>query len=108
MAIHPGFGKSGLLGMDFLSAFRVDINYAQNQIVLEQQSGPHGGYSSLWWQQKFRYLYDQKRLYERVRSNTNSHKQRALAEQRLRAIEKKINDLETLASRAGIPRRFRQ
>ena len=107
-AIHPRFGKSGLLGMDFLSGFRVDINYAGNQVTLEHQPGPHAGYSSLWWQQKFRYLHDRKKLFERVRSNASSEQQRSFADQRLRAIEKKINDLEIRASQAGIPRKFRQ
>ncbi len=108
VAIHPGFINRGLLGMDFLSEFRIDINYAQNYVTLEYQPGPHEGRSPLWWQQKFRFWHSRRKNFEYIRSVAKSRNGREMAEKLLRAVEKRINDLETRASRAGVPREFRR
>jgi len=108
VAIHPGFRNRGLLGMDFLSEFRMDINNAQKRITLAHQPGRHEGRSPQWWQQRFRFLHNRKKQLEHLRSITKSTPGRKLADSQLQEIEKKISELETRASHAGVPREFRR
>ncbi len=108
VAIHPGFGEKGLLGMDFLSEFRIDINHSENEVILVPQSGPHEGRSLEWWQQRFRYWNYRKQTFEQILATATSPHVRKVADSRLRATEKKIRDLEIRASRAGVPRKLRQ
>lgn len=99
---------TGLLGADFLLDYKVNIRYAENQVVLEPQQRAYGGHSFEWWQKKFRLFYAVKRRYEALRSTTGTAGPNEVAEKQLRAVEQKISDLETRASQAGIPREFRQ
>jgi hypothetical protein len=101
-------GAVGLLGADFLLEYRVEIQYAQNQVVLEPQDGPYGGHSFEWWQQRFRRYAGYKRNLEAGRSMAGSEAARDLLEMQRRILEEKISNLETRASQAGIPREFRQ
>ena len=98
----------GLLGADFLLEYRVDIQYAQNRVVLERQEGPYGGHSFEWWQQRFRRYAAHKRSLEAGRGRAESQAARDLLDRQLRNLETKIGDLEVRASQAGIPREFRQ
>jgi clan AA aspartic protease (TIGR02281 family) len=108
VVIHPGFRNRGLLGMDFLSEFRLDINYAQNQLTLEQQAGPHEGHSLRWWQEKFRFWHTLKKSTEKILATAESQSSRDVAEKLLTRVNERINDLEIRASRAGVPRELRQ
>lgn len=101
-------GALGLLGADFLLEYRVEIEYAKNQVILEAQEGPYGGHSFEWWQRRFRRYADHKRGLEAGRSRAGSETARDLLDKQLRIVEGKINDLESRASQAGIPREFRQ
>ncbi len=107
VAIH-GFKGRGLLGMDFLSNFRVDINNAQNQLELTSQPGDHEGYALEWWQRKFRSYYMIRREVENFRTWTRSPLHWKVANRVIRALDKRIADLEIRASRAGVPRKFRK
>jgi clan AA aspartic protease (TIGR02281 family) len=107
IAIHDLGGK-GLLGMDFLSNFRVDMDYARNRLALERQPGSHGGQSLLWWQRKFRFYHKLKRTIESYRANARNRRERERADSHLRAVQDRINDIEIRASRAAVPRELRR
>ena len=97
---------TGLLGADFLLDYKVNIRYAENQVVLEPQDRPYGGHTFEWWQKKFRLFHAVKRRYEELRSGSGGTNE--LAERQLLAVEQRIGDLEVRASQAGIPREYRQ
>jgi len=101
-------GSVGLLGADFLLEYRVDIQYAQNRVILERQEGPYGGHSFEWWQQRFRRYAAHKRSLDAGRARADSQTARDLLDRQLRILEGRIGDLEVRASQAGIPREFRQ
>jgi clan AA aspartic protease (TIGR02281 family) len=108
VAIHPGFRNRGLLGMDFLSEFRIEINHVQNRLTLEYQPCPHDGHSLQWWQQKFRFWHTLKESFQKMHASAGSQSGREVAEKLLREVNERINDLEIRASRAGVPRELRQ
>jgi predicted aspartyl protease len=98
---------TGLLGTDFLSDFKVDIKYGENQVVFEPRDRSYGGHTFDWWQKKFRMLNAIKKKYEIARDAQGAPVNETLAKQILN-VEQRILDLETRASQAGIPREFRQ
>ena len=97
----------GLLGADFLSDFKVDIKYGENQVVFEGRDRSYGGHTFEWWQKKFRMFNALKKKYETLRDAQPAPGSDIVARQIL-AVEQRIIELETLASQAGIPREFRQ
>jgi predicted aspartyl protease len=99
--------NTGLLGTDFLSDFKVDIKYGENQIVLEPRERSYGGHTFEWWQKKFRMFNALKKKYETLRDAQGAPGNEIVAKQLLN-VEQRIIDLETRASQAGIPREFRQ
>ena len=98
---------TGLLGADFLSDFKVDIKYAENQIVFEGRDRSYGGHTFEWWQKKFRMFNAIKKKYESLRDAQSAPTSEIVAKQLL-AVEQRIIELETRASQADIPREFRQ
>jgi clan AA aspartic protease (TIGR02281 family) len=133
---EDGVGGLALLGADFLSRFRLHINYTREQMVLHQGEGPYDGYPAAWWQEKFRLYSRLKRTYEqRIKQNEDHLRslginpvQRNWAgalngkvnplqpiadeikehENYLRILEKKINDLQLRANRTALPRHLRE
>jgi predicted aspartyl protease len=103
-----GMGAVGLLGADFLLEYRLDIQYAKDQVVLEPQEGPYGGHSFEWWQKRFRRYANHKRELEAGRSKAANDPARDLLDRQLGILEDKISDLESRASQAGIPQEFRR
>ena len=101
----PGQGNVGLLGMDFLSQFRLAINHAKNELTLEPEPGPYEGRTLVAWQINFRAWNNLKKGLERLRSDPRFALQ---AKEMLQAVDSKLNDLEIGASQAGVPREFRQ
>jgi len=99
--------NTGLLGTDFLSDFKVDIKYGENQIVFEGRDRSYGGHTFEWWQKKFRMFNAIKKKYETLRDAQEAPGSDIVAKQIL-AVERRIIELETRASQAGIPREFRQ
>jgi clan AA aspartic protease (TIGR02281 family) len=65
IVIEDSLGGTALLGVDFLSRFRTEINYARGQMVLHAGDGQYDGYPAAWWQEKFRLYERLKRAYER-------------------------------------------
>jgi hypothetical protein len=98
---------TGLLGADFLSDFKVDIKYADNQVVFEPADRSYGGHAFEWWQKKFRMFNAIKKKYETLRDSQAAPGSEIVAKQLLN-VERRIIELETRASQAGIPREFRQ
>jgi predicted aspartyl protease len=99
--------ETGLLGTDFLSDFKVDIKYADNQVVFEPRERSYGGHTFEWWQKKFRMFAALKKKYESLRDAQAAPGNEVVAKQILN-VERRIVELETRASHAGIPREFRQ
>lgn len=97
--------NTGLLGGNFLSDYKVDIKYATNQILLEPVDRPYGGHSFEWWQKKFRLYLAIKKKYEQAGGGRGANE---VLDGQLRAVERKIAELEGRASQAGIPREYRQ
>jgi clan AA aspartic protease (TIGR02281 family) len=64
IVIEDSLGGTALLGVDFLSRFRTEINYTRGQMVLHSGEGPYDGYPAAWWQEKFRLYERLKRDYE--------------------------------------------
>jgi clan AA aspartic protease (TIGR02281 family) len=104
--VEFGARGRGLLGMDFLSEFHYEIS--QNQLTLDPQPGPHEGRSLQWWQEKFRFWHKIKNFVDRTRAAARTQQAREVGERMLRRVDERINDLEIRASRAGVPREFRQ
>ncbi|MGH7769400.1 MAG: aspartyl protease family protein [Candidatus Binatia bacterium] len=98
---------TGLLGADFLSDYKVDIKYGENQVVFEPRDRSYGGHTFEWWQKKFRMFNAIKKKYETLRDAQAAPGNEIVANQ-IRAVEQRIIELETRASQAGIPREFRQ
>ncbi len=98
---------TGLLGADFLSDFKVDIKYGENQVVFEGRDRSYGGHTFEWWQKKFRMFNAIKKKYETLRDAQSAPGSEIVAKQLLN-VEQRIIELETRASQAGIPREFRQ
>ena len=97
--------ETGLLGANFLSDYKVDIRYATNQIVLAPADRTYGGHSFQWWQKKFRLYLAIKKKYEQAGGGRGANE---ILDGQLRAVDDKITELEGRASRAGIPREYRQ
>jgi predicted aspartyl protease len=98
---------TGLLGTDFLSDFKVDIKYGENEVVFEPRERSYGGHTFEWWQKKFRMFNALRKKYETLRDAQGAPGNEIVAKQLLN-VEQRIIELETRASQAGIPREFRQ
>jgi predicted aspartyl protease len=98
---------TGLLGGDFLADYKVNIQYAENQVTFEAGDRSYGGHTFEWWQKKFRMLHAIKRKYENIRDTRGAASTDLIAKQ-LAAVDRKLSELEGRASQAGIPREFRQ
>jgi len=97
--------NTGLLGGNFLADYKVDIRYATNEILLEPVDRSYGGHSFAWWQKKFRLYLAIKKKYEQAGGGRGVNE---VLDGQLRAVERKIAELEGRASQAGIPREYRQ
>ena len=98
---------TGLLGADFLADYKVNIQYAENQVTFEAGDRSYGGHTFEWWQKKFRMFHAIKRNYESIRDLRGAAATDIIAKQ-LAVLDQKLSELEARASQAGIPREFRQ
>jgi clan AA aspartic protease (TIGR02281 family) len=122
IVIEDSLGGTALLGADFLSRFRMEINYIRGQMVLHSGEGPYDGYPTAWWQEKFRLYERLKRVYERrisqnqdqVRYGRSVSPLRPVAdeikefENYLSILANKIGALQIRANRVALPQTFRQ
>ena len=100
--------NTGLLGGDFLADYKVNILYEESQVLMEPLERPYGGHTFEWWQKKFRLFHRIKQKYETLDTGSGTPAMTDVVQKQLRAVEQRINDLETRASQAGIPREYRQ
>ncbi len=110
-------GNLGLLGADFLGEFRVDIKYGENQLILERNQTTQVEHFYKSWQRKFRLYHDAEKFYKKVisierKSNWPTRFSRTYglgeAKKQLEIVGRKLRGLESRASRAAIPRKFRK
>ena len=104
----PGREGIGLLGMDFLSQFRFNVDQVKNQLTLESEPGAYEGRSLQVWQTNFRFWQSLKKRIETFLSSAQSPQFKSGAQETLESVNRKLNDLELRASQAGVPREFRQ
>jgi hypothetical protein len=106
--------ETGLLGMPFFRHFRVDINPAEGLMTLQpvdltEVEGLHGGYPESYWRTSFRMIHSQLELIESYREQIPEtfgelHERLDEAE---RYWKGEYDHLEIEASRAGVPRTWR-
>jgi clan AA aspartic protease (TIGR02281 family) len=130
VVIEDGLGGAALLGADFLSRFRMEIDYNRGQMSLHAGEGPYDGYPGRWWQEKFRLYARLKHQYERrirqsrARAADSGHpaerpgeeagarqlsvKEIAEDETYLIFLEHKLHALQARANRVALPQEFRQ
>ncbi len=107
--------STGLLGMPFFNNFRVELDPARGTLVLEEIDinsidGIYGGLDQIAWRTKFRQVRGQLSLVraklarmpeENVAQVSDLEEQEAYWDQQLNVLERK-------ATRAGVPRRWRE
>ena len=103
-------GIEGLLGMSFLSNFRMEINHTESELILKPLAKPGeqvwGGKPEFWWKSKFKYYNSQINGYKLKAMHTKT-----LSNQESEAVTKVVRFYEdlhkTLARRAsffGLPK----
>jgi clan AA aspartic protease (TIGR02281 family) len=134
IVIEDGLGGVALLGADFFSRFRMEIDYNRGHLVLHAGEGPYDGYPGRWWQERFRLYAGLKREYERRVGQGRTRPvgaTMATANPTLRPggsagarqlpgseinehetyvaiLERKLSALEARADRVALPQLFRQ
>ena len=104
----PGIG--GLLGMSFLSNFRMEINHTESELILKPLAKPGeqvwGGKPAFWWKSKFKYYNSQINGYKLKAMHTKT-----LSNQESEAVTKVVRFYEDLhkklthrASFFGLPK----
>jgi clan AA aspartic protease (TIGR02281 family) len=130
IVVEDSLGGIALLGADFLSRFRMEIDYNRGEMVLHAGEGPYDGYPGRWWQEKFR-LYE--RLKHEYARRVGEGRTRAMSagvtpwslggvagtrqlpgnevkdhETYLAILEHKLHALQARANRVALPQVFRQ
>jgi Aspartyl protease len=116
----------GLLGMDFITTFKVKIDSAQQVLVLTlPQADPKmpGGHGEQWWRRLFRQFTEQRRQWELYRESIDQRiakspvsesvgmerlkRLHVLADNQAQEAEKLQNRLDRHASNNSVPREWR-
>ena len=116
----------GLLGMDFITTFKLKIDSAQQVLILTlPQPDPKtpGGHGEHWWRRLFRQFVEQRKRWETFRDAVdqriaksqisesvgveNLKRLRLLADNQAQEAEKLQNRLERHASNHSVPREWR-
>ncbi len=103
-------GIEGLLGMSFLSNFRMEINHTESELILKPLAKPGeqvwGGKPAFWWKSKFKYYNTQINGYKLKAMHTKT-----LSNQESKAVTKVVRFYEDLhkkltrrASFFGLPK----
>ena len=116
MAVNPR-SAYGLLGMTFFNHFKVQTDPVAGLLTLEEidvaaaeAAGVYGGFGEGYWRKEFRRLYEQLDKLEQERQqvpSTHVSWQDRL-DDREEALRKRLDDLHERASRAGVPRAWRE
>lgn len=103
----------GLIGMDFVSNYKISIDSQRNVVVFEETScGPdcRGGHDESWWRRtfsEFRSTRDRWQAITRAADGTLKSDVRSLAEFQARESEKLLQRLDVHASNNAVPRHWR-
>ncbi len=107
--------SEGLLGMPYFNHFRVSLDPMAGKLTLEEIDldsieGIYGGYDESTWRQKFRMVRGQIAHIEHRLRTTPDEKYitRGELEKRARYWEGQLDRLERKATRAGVPRAWRE
>ena len=88
-------GMEGLLGMSFLSNFRIEIDHTKPELILKPLAKPGeqvwGGMPAFWWKSKFKYYNTQIHGYKLKAMHS-----KALSNQETKAITKVVRFYENL------------
>ena len=104
----PGIG--GLLGMSFLSNFRIEINHTESELILKPLAKPGeqvwGGKPAFWWKSKFKYYNTQINGYKlkAIHTKTLSNRETEAVNRIVRFYEYLRNKLTRRASFVGLPK----
>ena len=106
-------GIDGLLGMSFLSNFRMEINRIESELIIKPLAKPGeqvwGGMPALWWKSKFKYYNEQingykfKALHTEAFGNT---KKKELVKV-VRFYEDLHKNLSFRAAHFGLPKNYK-
>ena len=116
----------GLLGMDFITTFKVKIDSAQQVLILtlpQSDSKTPDGHGEQWWRRLFRQFKEQRKHWESYRDAVDQRiakspisegvdmerlkRLRLLADNQAQEAEKLHNRLERHASNHSVPREWR-
>jgi clan AA aspartic protease (TIGR02281 family) len=134
IVVEDDLGGIALLGADFFSRFRMEIDYNRGHLLLHAGEAPYDGYPGRWWQERFRLYTRLKQEYERRAKQGRTHPvgasmtagNQALRpggnagarqlpaneindyEGHLAILQHKLNALQARANRVALPQVFRQ
>ena len=103
-------GIGGLLGMSFLSNFRMEINHTESELILKPLAKPGeqiwGGKPEFWWKSKFKYYNSQINGYKlkAMRTKTLSNQESEAVTKVVRFYEDLHKKLTHRASFFGLPK----
>jgi predicted aspartyl protease len=115
----PSKAFEGLVGMDFLSNYRINIDGTRNIIAFEEmparQDRP-GGHDELWWRSNFRIIEQSKSEWRQYLASLDktglpsneTESLKRLAESQYAAAEKLHSRLEKFASDNAVPNSWRR
>lgn len=117
---------AGLLGMDFITTFKLKIDSAQQVLILtlpQPDTKTPGGHGEHWWRRLFREFANQRKRWETFRETIDQRmaksqisegagmeslkRLRLLADNQTQEAEKLQNRLERHASNHSVPREWR-
>ena len=113
----------GLVGMDFLAGYSVQIDTQQHRLVLTElpeSSARPAGHDEAWWRRTFTQLESQQTLWHRVHATLKERASRLqvsgdksaellnFAERQAHEAELLASRLERYASNNGVPREWRR
>ncbi len=110
ISYYPSANLDGILGQDFLTYYRYEINPETKEISFYQLGKGqtlYGGRSGEWWQNKFSVVRDFLNYWIYVKREYSERKWQNAADVMITHYRHQMNVLETDASRAGVPRKFR-
>jgi len=122
----PAEAISPLLGMDFITTFKVKIDSAQQVLILtlpQSDAKTPAGHGEQWWRRLFRQFKEQRKHWELYRDAVDQRmaksqisegagmerlkRLRVLADNQAQEAEKLHNRLERHASNHSVPREWR-
>lgn len=92
----------GLVGMDFLGRYKVEIDTQQHELVLtegEARAEAPGGHDERWWRRWYAYLGQERGRWSAVLAHFSTQERQELATQARELAESQLRELDTLTRR---------